>query len=62
MWTILFKKILAMPSGMWDLSSSTKDPSHTPYIGRQNLNHHTKEVPFPFSFLSFFLFFFFFEV
>ena len=44
-----------MPSGMWDLSSSIKDPSHTPYIGRRNLNHQpTKEVPFPFFFFFFF--------
>ena len=25
--------------GMWDLSSLTRDQTHTPCIGRQSLNH-----------------------
>ena len=29
----------AMPRGMWDLSSPTRDRTHTPGIGRQSLNH-----------------------
>ena len=36
--------------GMWDLSSRTRDRTHTPCIGRQSLNHWTaREVPY-FSF------------
>ena len=32
--------------GMWDLSSPTKDWTHTPYTGRQSLNHQTtRKVP-----------------
>ena len=27
--------------GMWDLSSPTRDRTHTPCIGRQSLNHWT---------------------
>ena len=27
------------PCSMWDLSSLTRDQTHTPCIGRQSLNH-----------------------
>lgn len=38
--------ILAVPSSMWDLSSTTRDWSHVPCFGRQVLNHGTtREVP-----------------
>ena len=30
-----------MPHGMWDLSSPTRDQTHTPGIGGQSLNHWT---------------------
>ena len=34
------------PGGMWDLSSWTRNQTHTPFTGRQSLNHWTtKEVP-----------------
>ena len=34
------------PGGMWDLSSQTKDWTHTPCIGRWNLNYWTtQEAP-----------------
>ena len=34
------------PRGMWDLSSLTRDGTHTPCLGRQSLNHWTaREVP-----------------
>ena len=34
------------PQGMWDISSPTRDQTHTPCIGRQSLNHWTaREVP-----------------
>ena len=34
------------PWGMWELSSLTRDQTHTPCIGKQNLNHWTtREVP-----------------
>ena len=34
------------PQGIWDLSSPTRDPICTPYIGRRSLNHWTtREVP-----------------
>ena len=35
-----------LAEGMWDPSSSTREPTHTPCIGRQSLNHWTtREVP-----------------
>ena len=40
-WCLVF-----WPSGMWDLSSSTRDWTHTPSIGRWHLNLWTsREVP-----------------
>ena len=42
----LFYVLVFWPQGMWDLSSPTRDGTHTPYIGRQGLNHWTaREVP-----------------
>ena len=39
--------------GMWDLSSLTRDQTHTPCIGRWSLNHRTaREVPMFDQFLS----------
>ena len=36
------------PRGMWDLSSPTRDQTHTSCIGRQSLNHWTaREVHLP---------------
>ena len=48
MWQYFFCFIFwfLWPRGMWDLSSLTRDPTHTPCIGRQSLNHWTtREVP-----------------
>ena len=58
MWTIskVFIKFVAIvflfyalalgPGGLWDHSSPPRDRTHTPYIGRQSLNHWTTgEVP-----------------
>ena len=43
---LLFYVLVFWPQGVWDLSSSTRDPTHTPCIGRQSLNHWTaREVP-----------------
>ena len=40
-----------LPWGMWDLSSQTRDWTHTPCIGRRSLNHWTaREVPPTFLF------------
>ena len=36
--------------GMWDLSSPTRDWSHTPGIGRRSLNHWTTRGVLPVSF------------
>ena len=34
------------PWGMWDLSSLTRERTHTPCIGRQSLNHRTtRDIP-----------------
>ena len=41
-----FFYFLATPAGMRDLSSLTRDQTHTPYLGSTSLNHWTaKEVP-----------------
>ena len=41
-----FMFLFLWPRGMWDLSSLTRDRTHSPLIGRQNLNHWTtREVP-----------------
>ena len=54
MWTIfkvfteflVFYVLAFWLRGMWDLSSPTRDRTHTPCIGRQSLNHRTtREVP-----------------
>ena len=38
--------VLAIPAGMWDLSSPIRDPTMTPKVEVGNLNHLTaKEVP-----------------
>ena len=44
---LLFYVLFFCPQGMWDLSSPTRDQTHTPYIGRQTLiNKWTvREVP-----------------
>ena len=43
---LLFYVLVFWPRGMWDLSSSTRDRTCTPCIGRQSLNHWTaREVP-----------------
>ena len=41
-----FFYFLATPAGMWDLSSLTRDQTHTPYLRSTSLNHWpAKEVP-----------------
>ena len=46
----LFYVLVFWPRGMWDLSSPTRDRTHTPCTGRRNLNHWTtREVPYPHS-------------
>ena len=43
---LLFFALVFWPRGMWDLSSPTRDWTHTPCIGRWSLNHWTvREVP-----------------
>ena len=43
---LLFYVLVFWSQGMWDLSSPTRDRTHTPCIGRQSLNHWTaREVP-----------------
>ena len=43
---LLFHVLVFWPRGMWDLSSPTRDQTHTPCIGRRSLNHWTaREVP-----------------
>ena len=38
--------ILAVPRGMRDLSSLTRDPTHAPAVEARSLNHWTaREVP-----------------
>ena len=37
----LFYVLVFWPRGMWDLSSSIRDWTHTPCIGRRSLNHWT---------------------
>ena len=49
---LLFYVLVFWPQGMWDLSSPTRDRTHTPCIGRQSLNHWTtSEVPALYSLL-----------
>ena len=38
---LLFYVLVFWLRGMWDLSSPTRGRTHTPYIGRQSLNHWT---------------------
>ena len=41
-----FMFLVFWPRGMWDLSSPTRDRTHTSCIGRRSPNHcATKEVP-----------------
>ena len=43
---LLFYVLVFWLQGMWDLSSLTRDQTHTPCIGRRSLNHWTiREVP-----------------
>ena len=43
---LLFYVLVFWPRGMWDLSSTTRDRTRTPCIGRRSLNHWTtREVP-----------------
>ena len=47
---LLFYVLVFWPRGLWDLSSPTRDRTHTIYIGRQSLNYWTtREVPKCFS-------------
>ena len=49
----LFYVLVFWPRGMWDLSSLTRDRTHTPCTGRWSLNHWTaREVPVPLCFFS----------
>ena len=44
--SLLFYVLFFWPRGMWDLSSPTRDQTHTPCTGRRNLNQcTTREVP-----------------
>ena len=45
----LFYVLVLWPWGMWDLSSLTRDWSHTSCIRRQSLNHWTTREVMPFS-------------
>ena len=38
---LLFYVFVSWPQGTWDLNCPTRDQTHTPYIGRQSLNHWT---------------------
>ena len=38
---LLFWVLVFWSWGIWDLSSQTRDQTHTPCIGRQSLNHWT---------------------
>ena len=43
---LLFYVLVFWPGGMWDLSSWIRNQTHTPFTGRQSVNHWTtKEVP-----------------
>ena len=43
---ICFLKFLAAPHSTWELSSRTRDQTHIPCVGGQNLNHwSTREAP-----------------
>ena len=43
---LLFYVLVFWPQAMWDLSSPTRDRTHTLCIGRRSLNHWTaREVP-----------------
>ena len=44
---LLLYVLVFWPRGMWDPSSPARDGTHTPCIGRQNLNHWTaRDVPY----------------
>ena len=50
---LLFYVLVFWLRGVWDLSSLTRDRTHTPCIGRQSLSHWTsREVPW-YSILKF---------
>ena len=36
---LLFYILVFWPGGIWDLSSPTRDRTHTPCIGKRSLNH-----------------------
>ena len=43
---LLFYVLVFWPRGVWDISSLTRDRTHTPCIGRRSFNHWTaREVP-----------------
>ena len=43
---LLFYVLVFWPRGMWDLSSSTRDQTRTPCVGRRSVNRWTaREVP-----------------
>ena len=46
---LLFYALFCWPQGMWDLSSPTRDRTHTPCIGKRSLNQwkHVKSLCFP---------------
>ena len=47
---LLFYVLVSWPWGMWDLSCTTRDWTHTHCIGRQSLTHWTtRKVPTPVS-------------
>ena len=49
--SLLFLFCFFWPGGMWDLSSQTRDPTHTAYIERQTLNHWTTREVLGLSYL-----------
>ena len=51
---LLFYVLVFWPQGMWNLNSPTRDQTHTPCVGRRNLNHWTaQDVPGRISILQF---------
>ena len=53
---LLFYVLVLWPWDMWDLSPTTKDWTHSPCIGRQNLNHWTARKSIIFCFVFVFVF------
>ena len=49
---LIFKNLFIWQSGMWDLSSSTRDRTHAPCSGSSRLNHWiAREVLFTYPFM-----------